>query len=310
MFKKVHLALIGTAALASCSFGPRFHAAMPQIRDVPVLAGLSPADSFARARGFLAARQYGLAIELYKTASRDPALAADSLNGLAVAYDGIGRRDLAERYFQRALAARPSDPRTRRNLAAFYAASGQVDKQRALLADAATPPSDAIPSPAGLAAIGALESAALAGAGAMPVRALESQSPLGGLFRPLLVPAGLPPSAAPAASVGPGAREAGPDATIVCASNAATPAKTAAGEAMHMFRISIGEVFITPQPAGTVCYVEGGAAGGPGAAEPPMSNKEYLGLVAAYLDRLNTIGPVADISATWRAAFWPWNDQA
>ena len=126
--------ILGTMVVAGCSFGPRFDAAMPQVRSVPVLADLTPAQSLVQGRTYLAARQYGLAIELFKTAARDPVQRADSLNGLAVAYDGIGRADLAERYFQEALAARPGDPRLRANLARFYAVSGQSDKRRDLLA--------------------------------------------------------------------------------------------------------------------------------------------------------------------------------
>ena len=90
--------LLGTLAVAGCSLGPRFEASLPQVRNVPVVANL------ARGRSFLGARQYGLAIELFKSASRDPALRTESLNGLAVAYDAIGRRDIAERYFEEALA--------------------------------------------------------------------------------------------------------------------------------------------------------------------------------------------------------------
>lgn len=295
--------LIAAVSVTGCSLGPHLQTALPQVRDVPVLAGLSPNESLVRGRTFLASKQYGLAIELFKTASRDPALAADSFNGLAVAYDGIGRSDLAERYFQRALASRPDDQRTRRNLAAFYANSGQEDKRRQLLAGA-TPVAPRITVDA---ASTVEEGPVLANlpASLPPVQfaavpALQTRSPLGAAFRPLLAGALVPSSPAPAAVSG--------EVSIVCSKKDGAPA----GEGpMTIFRISIGEVFITAQPAGSNCVVEGATVPETVAAtSAPMGNKEYLGLVAAYLDRLNAMQAAADVSLSWRAAFWSRGDQA
>ena len=60
------------------------------------------------------------AIVALRTASSDPATAAPAHNGLAVAYAMLGRGDLAERYFQQAIAEDPADPRFAANLARFY----------------------------------------------------------------------------------------------------------------------------------------------------------------------------------------------
>lgn len=286
-------------ALASCSFGPRLETSMPQIRSVPVLAGLSPTESFARARTFLASKQYGLAIELYKAASREPTLTAESLNGLAVAYDGIGRRDLAERYFQRALAARPGDERTKRNLAAFYAASGQDGKRRELLAEAAPAPTAPLDVQAErpLAAFAEAPAARIA-----PAVALDLRSPLGSTFRPLTVQATR--AAEPVREAAP---HAVPETTIVCTSSGDGGRPMPDDGGAEIFRVSIGEVFIMTRPRGASCSVQPGIeAGAPGDDRPSLSNRDYLGLVADYLDRLNNgIVPVADISHLWRAAFWP-----
>jgi len=57
------------------------------------------------------------AITAFRQAAYDPRVAADAYNGMAVAYDRIGRADLAARYFAEAVKADPSDERFARNLA-------------------------------------------------------------------------------------------------------------------------------------------------------------------------------------------------
>jgi len=283
--------IVAAMVLASCSFGPHLRSALPVVKDVPVLAGLSPAQSLERARTFLASKQYGLAIELFKAAGRDPALEVDSLNGLAIAYDGIGRRDVAERYFQKALALRTDDQRTRRNLATFYAASQQSQKRRSLLADGSGAPAG---EPVGTLPPSAIEpelsveprlaehvSAAAGGE-------LRRPSPLGASFRPLLIEARL--SGPPAAAVPSSADEM----SIACLTDA-DPADSGDEGEMRMFRISVGEVFIATQATGTVCSVVPESAST--LARPAgMSNKAYLGLVAAYLEQINLMGSFAGIS--------------
>lgn len=293
------IALAGVLAVAACAGGPRFEPRLAQVRDVPVLAGLGPADSLARARTYLGARQYGLAIELFKAAKQDPALAADSLNGLAIAYDGIGRRDLAERYFQEALAARPGDDRTRRNLASFYDASGQAEKRRALLASAVVP-EVSVPSLAVAAEAPLAQGAPPSAAPAIEIASLnlDARSPLAPMMQPLLVKASLTVPVA----VQPGMGLA--DVTIVCDEAESLSAEPAAAP-MKIFRVSVGEVFITAEPSGSSCRVDEPVHLAPAApAAPLMSNKEYLGLVAAHLDQINRSLPRRELALLWRAAFW------
>lgn len=287
--------------LASCSFGPQLQTRMPQVRNVPVLANLEPREALARARAFLASKQFGLAIELFKGAGRDPALQVDSLNGMAIAYDGIGRADLAERYFQKALALRADDDRTRRNLATFYAASGQQEKRRALLASTAALP---VTEPASTLDPPKVERAAFDGAPpdlfadtaeAIDVAAeLDPLSPLGSAFRPLLASANLP--SRPALASGSGT------VSVVCATGGTGAAPTPSGGTMAIFRLNIGEVFITSRPDGSNCHIDGGAdTDAPTPQLTAMSNKDYLGLVAAYLDRVNRMQLVLEMSLTKRA---------
>ena len=57
------------------------------------------------------------AIIAFRQASYDPRFAGEAFNGMAVAYDQLGRTDLAHRYFNMAVAAAPQDDRFSRNLA-------------------------------------------------------------------------------------------------------------------------------------------------------------------------------------------------
>lgn len=291
--------LIALGLLAGCTLGPRLQTGIPEVRDVPVLAGLAPQESLARARTFLASKQYGLAIELFKGASRDPALEVESLNGLAIAYDAIGRRDLAERYFQRALAANPADGRTQRNLAALYAVTGQQQKRSALLAVAAEPERHA--------ALAELELAAPADdvRGRTPI-SLGKRSPLGATFRPLLANAVMPVSSTTASPVG---AVVVPDdgAVITCTAADGAPLSAVGEQQLQIFRVSIGEVFIAAKPVDATCFAGDRLTSSDAEPEPAeLSNSEFLGALAAYLDRMNRADAATmDIAALWRSVFWP-----
>lgn len=292
--------LATSITLASCSFGPQFRSALPTVRSVPVLAGLEPAESLARARTYLASQQYGLAIELFRAAGKDEVLELDSLNGLAIAYDAIGRADLAQRYFEKALALRGDDPRTRRNLAAFYDASGQPQKKAALLADAVprAPAEPAVTVAEGGTEKSPLRDISFAAADARDHIALDLRgaSPLGGAFRPLIVKAAY---VAPANTVA-GTGGSAADASIVCLAHSEARAGQGSGESVALFRINIGEVFVASQPEGTSCNL---ALAIPSGLKPEtMSNKQYLGFVAAYLDRLNHAYDMAKLTMPTKLA--------
>lgn len=64
------------------------------------------------------------AIDAFMIAKSFEREAPAAYNGLAVAYSRLGREDLAERFFQEAVARAPDDTRFRANLATFYVRHG------------------------------------------------------------------------------------------------------------------------------------------------------------------------------------------
>lgn len=303
--------------LAGCAMGPRAQLAMPDIRSVPVLASLSAAQSLERGRVFLASKQYGLAIELFKAASRDPALRVEGYNGLAIAYDGIGRADLAQRYFEQALAARPGDRRAQNNLAIFYASSGQRKKELTLLAQVAANRKsapfalhdDAANAPPETDRGSTAMSASLTNPSAAPSPWLTDKSPLSGAFLPLFANNVLPNVPAGTSKAIGENRTA--NVAVACPQDKLGKSIVSAESEMKIFRISVGEVLISSRNAEEFCFVEGDAVRSAGfGATTTMSNMEYLGQVAAYLDRLNNLQHMADLSRTWREIFWPTSERS
>ncbi|NVD43536.1 tetratricopeptide repeat protein [Qipengyuania atrilutea] len=70
-------------------------------------------------RMHLRANRPGAAITAFRRASYDPASTAEAYNGLAIAYDRLGRHDVAEQFFARAVEADPTDERFARNASRF-----------------------------------------------------------------------------------------------------------------------------------------------------------------------------------------------
>lgn len=104
-------------------------------------------------RKALAADEYGLAIQQFQSALAAGETKAPALNGLGVAFAKLGRFDLAERYFQGAMAVAPEEARYRENLARLmtspaYAMRHDADRvQMAGLDPAAAAPADAAAQP-------------------------------------------------------------------------------------------------------------------------------------------------------------------
>lgn len=61
------------------------------------------------------------AITAFRQASYDPRYAGEAYNGMAIAYDSLGRSDVAGRMFRLAMEKNADDPRFARNLARFEA---------------------------------------------------------------------------------------------------------------------------------------------------------------------------------------------
>jgi tetratricopeptide (TPR) repeat protein len=88
--------------------------------------GASSSD-YDRGKRELAAGDYGLAIEAFAAeVARDPK-SIRALNGEAIAYDKLGRSDVAERFFQAALAVDQNSPETLNNLAILHLTHGDPD---------------------------------------------------------------------------------------------------------------------------------------------------------------------------------------
>jgi tetratricopeptide (TPR) repeat protein len=79
-------------------------------------------SQLATGKAALSAQNYATAIAALRDASLEPELAAAAHNGLGVAYAGIGRNDLAERYFRQAAAEDPSEQRYADNLVRLFRA--------------------------------------------------------------------------------------------------------------------------------------------------------------------------------------------
>ena len=108
----------------------------------PGLSGIRPVGdvavgqtSVAAGNALVSRGQYGLAVAAYRRVLRlDPAN-SQAMEGLAISYELLGRADLADRYYQEALALAPRNPRIYQNFAAFlHAKKRHADADR-LVAD-------------------------------------------------------------------------------------------------------------------------------------------------------------------------------
>ena len=109
--------ILHMAALASClaSMGCT---ATPQLNIKPIQRGASnpTGDAYAEAKRQLEAGNMALAVDGFRRAVRQSPESVDALNGLAVAYDNLGRFDLSRRFYELALAADPTSAKVRHNM--------------------------------------------------------------------------------------------------------------------------------------------------------------------------------------------------
>lgn len=114
--KNVLLSVGLSATVAGCSaFAPRAELSIRPVDDAQL--AVTTGEALPKGREQLALGQNGLAISSFRTALRDDPESAEALNGLAIAYDRIGRPDLARRYFELAIAKAPEEPKYNGNLA-------------------------------------------------------------------------------------------------------------------------------------------------------------------------------------------------
>lgn len=100
-----------------------------------VKEGTQTGSSLAKGRMLFARGEYGLAIEAFRLAVREAPDVPDGYNGLAAAYDMMGRFDLSGTYYEMALARSPSDGRIYRNMARSLKMQGRNGESEALLAE-------------------------------------------------------------------------------------------------------------------------------------------------------------------------------
>lgn len=136
-----HILMVLTLALAGCAApAPELRVrAQPGVAEGP--AGLQHAQ-LLYARG-----EYALAIEAYRKIVRFQPQNAMGYAGLALSYDRIGRFDLADRYYQLALALQPRNPDIVRPYAGALARQGLVQRAAWLLGDLEDKPIVAAPTP-------------------------------------------------------------------------------------------------------------------------------------------------------------------
>ncbi len=142
--RNMMLPLIVTAPLllSACASWSRHAGRLEGVRPLAQTGEqmLAQADPLAAGKRMLASGNYGSAITAFRTALRlDPASATAS-NGLAIAYDAIGRPDLARRYFEQSMGLDPDNARYRDNYRLFVMRTEEANTARLAQASAATWP--------------------------------------------------------------------------------------------------------------------------------------------------------------------------
>jgi hypothetical protein len=129
--KKLLLSASLVCLLGGCATGQR---ASLDIRTVdhPQI-GSTNTKAIEQGKDALVLGQYADAISAFRAALRQETDSAEANNGLAIAYDRIGRKDLARRYFELAVAEKPEDARYRGNLARFFQNEGEPELAAGLL---------------------------------------------------------------------------------------------------------------------------------------------------------------------------------
>lgn len=108
----------------------------------PGLSGIRPVGdvavgqtSVAAGNALVARGQYGLAVAAYRRVLRLDPVNSQAMEGLAITYELLGRADLADRYYQEALALAPRNPRIYQNFAAFLRVQQREAEAVQLMAD-------------------------------------------------------------------------------------------------------------------------------------------------------------------------------
>lgn len=191
------VAVVLALPLGACSsfLGIHFARNAPKTERVETAAVVAPATEAGRAQ--LAAGQPGIAIESFQRALASGEAVAPAVNGLGVAYAQLGRDDLAQRYFQEAMAADPGQSRYADNLARLMRSPSYAMRSAAAVAaqmqEAGTgtadtkAPAQAANQPAAIGQLQRVSRAEVRITTAAPQAApLRSAQALDGRFKPLV----------------------------------------------------------------------------------------------------------------------------
>lgn len=99
-------------------------------------AGTAGDDPYAAGRSALATGQPAAAVGLFRHALRAEPHSVAALNGLAIAYDELGRFDVSRSVYERALRLDPASPMTQNNLGRSLLRQGMTDAAIRLLQQA------------------------------------------------------------------------------------------------------------------------------------------------------------------------------
>lgn len=251
----------------------------------------APDGALDEGRALLAAANPVQAVAAFRTAlARDPASVA-ALNGLAIAYDRLGRADLARQHFEQALALEPAAADIAYNLGWSLVKAGQHRDAIAPLQRAAAGPDQRIGN-AARRALAMVAARLEAGSAATIVVAAASPPPASARIdvvasgEAVLVLAAAPVRAAPIAT---GPRPSIPAPSIPAPSiptpviaNAAAPAAAAAPITM-VLASRLGDaasltIPATVAPAGPASHAEPGP---PLASRPPVPVRQAMPAVPA-----------------------------
>jgi Tetratricopeptide repeat len=118
--------------LSGCSaLQPRAQLSIRSVEPAQKVDGAS--SQLEKGHALLRLGQNADAISAFRAALRNQAESAEANNGLAIAYDRIGRTDLAQRYFELAVAGAPDTEKFRANLARHFIRNGQPALANGLL---------------------------------------------------------------------------------------------------------------------------------------------------------------------------------
>lgn len=117
------------AAAIAC-LGPLGCATAPRLDIKPMQRGAVSVtgDAYAEAKRQLEAGNVALAVDGFRRAVRQSPESVEALNGLAVAYDKLGRFDLSRRFYELALAADPTSAKVRHNMEVSLRIQGRAEQ--------------------------------------------------------------------------------------------------------------------------------------------------------------------------------------